>query len=155
MLNKSALLMVVLGLLIGAGAGGGAWYFMSYRNQDKAPAHAVREAPRVEGKEFRYVTLDKVIIMLRDDNGGPASHYLSTDLVFRTTEEGEKKVKEQLPYLRSLTVSTLSVLTTGRAGQLTVEQYRKVLGEAYAAAYARDAQERPFLDVMVGRLIIE
>lgn len=157
MLNKNGLLLLGVLLLVAGGAGGGTWVYMNSRPAASggAPAKVVHEAPKGEAKEFRYITLDKIIVMLRDDSGGPAAHYLSADLVFRTTEESEKKVKEQLPYLRSLTVGTLSAYSVGKAGQMTVDQYRKVLSDAFAAAYARDGQERPFLDVMVGRLIIE
>jgi len=154
-LNKSGLMMIGVLLLVAGAAAGGTWAYMNSRGTAPATRVAAHVEPKQENREFRYVTLDKVIVMLRDDNGGPAAHYLSTDLVFRTTEESEKKVKEQLPYLRSVTVATLSSYSTGKAGLLSVEQYRKLLADAFAAAYARDAQEKPFLDVMVGRLIIE
>jgi flagellar FliL protein len=68
-----------------------------------------------EGKPVKYVTLDKVIVMLRRGPNEAESHYLSTDLVLATEPEKEKETKENLPLLRSLAVRTLSSFTMAEA----------------------------------------
>ena len=44
----------------------------------------------MDKQEYKYVTLDKVIVMLRNQAGEPMSHYLAVDLVFKTAVEKEK-----------------------------------------------------------------
>jgi flagellar FliL protein len=68
-----------------------------------------------EGKPVKYVTLDKVIVMLRRLPGEAESHYLSTDLVLATEPAKEKETKENLPLLRSVAVRTLSAYTMAEA----------------------------------------
>ena len=138
-----------------AGAGGAVWWFMP------KPAAAAGTAKKVEpdkpkdGKPLKYVTLDKVIVMLRRGPDESDAHYLSTDLVLSTEASKEKETKENLPLLRSLAVRTLSSYTMHEASNMTVEQYAEQLNKSFDANYEHEHTEKPFVQVMIGKLIIE
>lgn len=140
-------------VLLGAGSGLAAWYFMG----PKPAAAATEAAPPVEvdKREYRYVSLDKVIVMLRAREGGPLSNYMAVDLVFKTPVKAEATTKQQLPKLRSVAVAALSELTLERASMLSIAELTDFLQHAYGESFERESRESPFTDVMVGRLVIE
>jgi len=119
-----------------------------------AVAKVEEEKPK-ESKPLKYVTLEKVIVMLRRAEAGADMHYLSTDLVLATDPAREKETKENLPLLRSLAVRTLSGYTMTEASGMTVEQYAAALNKSFDENYAHDHAEKPFVHVMIGKLIIE
>jgi len=138
-----------------AGAGGAVWWFMPKpATAAGAAKKADAEKPR-EGKPVKYVTLDKVIVMLRRGPDDADTHYLSTDLVLSTEAAKEKETKENLPLLRSLAVRTLSAYTMKEAAGMTVEQYAEELNKSFDANYEHEHTEKPFVQVMIGKLIIE
>jgi flagellar FliL protein len=131
------------------------WYSPSFA---PAGATAHKEAPaeaKADKTPAKYVTLDKVIVMLRRGPGDTEAHYLSADLVLATTEEHEKKTKEHLPLLRSIAVRALSGYAMGTASAMTVQQYADELNRTFNASYAKEKSEKPFTEVMIGKLIIE
>ena len=136
-------------VVVGAAAGGAMWYTSTTANT------AVAAKPAPETKLTKYVTLDKVIVMLRRAPTEQSTHYLSVDLVLATTAEGEKATKEQLPLLRSIVVSALSARTMAEASGMTVDQYAAELNKVFDANYAKENHLKPFSEVMVGKLIIE
>ena len=150
----------VLGVtVVAVGLGAGTtWWLMKGGNAiataDAAPAPNEQELP-FDDRVFKYVSLEKVIVMLRGVEGEPAPHYLALDLVFKTPEDDERAAREQLPLLRSVAVKELSTLTMDRAGRMTVEELTDQVTKAFAARYAKDRTERPFVDVMIGKLIVE
>jgi flagellar FliL protein len=138
-----------------AGAGGAVWWFMP-KPAVAAGKEAKKEAEKPkDGKPVKYVTLDKVIVMLRRGPNEAESHYLSTDLVLATEPDKEKEAKENLPLLRSLAVRTLSSYTMAEASAMTVEKYAEQLNHSFNADYERTHTEKPFAEVMIGKLIIE
>ena len=155
--NLKLILAFVLVCLLGAGiAGGGAWWYL------RQPAAAAKEtavaaaaAPHADHKHYKYITLDKVIVMLRRGPGDAVSHYLSADLVIATNEEQERQTKDHLPMLRSVAVQALSVFPMAKAEAMTVDQFAVEINRAFTASYAKDGKERPFANVMIGKLIIE
>ncbi|MDM5178439.1 flagellar basal body-associated FliL family protein [Massilia sp. DJPM01] len=150
--TKLIVAFVVIGILGAAGAGA-ALYF-----KQPLPAKDGKHAPEAAAhpkKPARYVSLDKVIVMLRRAPGETQAHYISTDLVLSTTLEQEKKAKDDLPMLRSVAVRALSAYTMSAAQDLTVEQYAEQLNNTFAATYDKDKLEKPFSEVMIGKLIIE
>ncbi len=149
--TKLIIVFVVLGVL--GAAGGGAFLYFKQPMPGKDGKHAEPEAPKK--KPAKYVSLDKVIVMLRKSPGENQAHYISTDLVLSTTAEQEKKVKDDLPMLRSVAVRALSAHTMDAAQALTVEQYAEQLNTTFAAIYDKDKLEKPFSEVMIGKLIIE
>jgi flagellar FliL protein len=80
---------------------------------------------------------------------------MSADLVISTTAKQEKEAKEALPLLRSVAVRSLSALPMEQASMMTIDQFVEVLNKAYEEAYAREQRERPFQQVMIGKLILE
>jgi flagellar FliL protein len=141
-------------IISAAVAGGAVWWFMP---KPAAAANAEKkqsEKPK-EAKPLKYVTLDKVIVMLRRGPNEAESHYLSTDLVLSTAPDKEKETKENLPLLRSLAVRTLSGFTMAEASAMTVEKYAEQLNRSFNADYERTHTEKPFAEVMIGKLIIE
>jgi flagellar FliL protein len=142
-------------IISAAGAGGAVWWFMpkpaAAAGTDKK---AESEKPKA-AKPVKYVTLDKVIVMLRRGPNETESHYLSTDLVLATSPEKEKETKENLPLLRSLAVRTLSSYTMAEASIMTVEKYAEQLNHSFNASYEQARAEKPFEEVMIGKLIIE
>lgn len=163
MKNFKLILAVLLACLVcAASAGGAAWYFTRPAATPAAAlagtaghAAAAAAAPHAEHKDYKYITLDKVIVMLRRTPGEAVSHYLSADLVIATSEKNERETKDQLPLLRSVAVQALSAYPMAKAEAMTVDQFAIEINRAFAASYARDGKERPFANVMIGKLIIE
>jgi flagellar FliL protein len=154
-------LKMILGVfavvLVGAGAAGGAMWWM--KSQEAAPgaqkvAHAEPKKEKSD-KPVKYVTLDKVIVMLKRGPNEATAHYLSTDLVLATDEKGEKPTKEHLPLLRAIAVRSLSSYTLAEASAMSVEQYAAQLNKTFNASYASEEREKPFGEVMIGKLIVE
>ncbi|WP_434634446.1 flagellar basal body-associated FliL family protein [Chromobacterium sp. CV08] len=145
-MNSRTLITAALVAVMVAGAGAGGWWYY----QQSAQAAPARPKP----VDYRFITLDKIIVMLRSEAGGDP-RYMAVDLVFRSSPEGEAKVKEQLPLLKSVAVRALSQLTRERANALGIDDYQQLLDRAYRANFAREARERPFSEVMVSKLIIE
>jgi len=149
---KAKLIIAFAGVAVvaAAAAGGAMWYL------NPAPvAGAVAARPPAEKKLTKYVTLDKVIVMLRRAPNEAAAHYLAVDLVLATTPEQEKETKEHLPLLRSIAVSALSARSMADASAMTVDAYAAELNKVFDASYARENHLKPFSEVMVGKLIIE
>jgi flagellar FliL protein len=154
-------LKMILGVfavvLVSAGAAGGAMWWM--KSQEGAPGaqKAAHAEPKKEksGKPVKYVALDKVIVMLKRGPNETTTHYLSTDLVLATDEKGEKPTKEHLPLLRAVAVRSLSSYTLAEASAMSVEQYAAQLNKTFNASYASEEREKPFGEVMIGKLIVE
>ena len=146
---KTTIAFAAVALVSAGAAGGAAWWFAP-----KAPAAPA--VKKVEAKKpSKYVTLDKVIVMLRRAPNDAEPHYLAADLVLATSDDKEKQTKEHLPLLRSIAVRALSGYTLTAASALTVEQYAEQLNRAFDASYARERLDKPFSEVMIGKLIIE
>jgi flagellar FliL protein len=143
--------------VLAAGAAGGAmWYLAKPVAGHADVAEAKAPPPPATGKKARkFLTLDKVIVMLRRGPGDSETHYLSADLVIATTEEKEKLTKDHLPLMRSIAVSTLSSFPMDKAQTMTVQEYAEQINKAFNISYEREQMEKPFTEVMVGKLIIE
>ncbi|MFC4930526.1 flagellar basal body-associated FliL family protein [Massilia sp. GCM10023247] len=150
---------VVAVLLVGAASAGGAmWWMQSQEAAQAVPGAAARHEPKKKEKSdkpAKYVTLDKVIVMLRRGPNEASAHYLSTDLVLATTADQEKQAKEHLPLLRAVAVRALSSHTLAQASGMTVEQFAALLNKTFDASYASEERDKPFDEVMIGKLIIE
>jgi flagellar FliL protein len=151
--TKIVLALAGVAVLGAAAAAGVMWRSSQAHAPAAAAAAAAKELP--PKKPSKYVTLDKVIVMLRRAPNETEAHYLAAELVLATDEEKEKTTKEHLPFLRSLTVSALSGYTMQSASALTVEQYAQLLNKSFNASYAKERMEKPFHEVMIGKLIIE
>jgi flagellar FliL protein len=147
---------IALALLLTTTAGGAAaWYTLRNRGDSGKEGEAHAAVPVVEKGPKKYTSLDKVVVMLRRNAGEPASHYLSMDLVFKSPDKTEKLTKEHLPMLRSVAVKALSSLTMEKASTMTIEQFGEVINTAYTETYKQDQIDKPFVEALIGKLIIE
>ncbi|MBS0372611.1 MAG: flagellar basal body-associated FliL family protein [Proteobacteria bacterium] len=149
-LNRT--LLVVGALVLTAGVGAGAAWWMLRPQDGGAKAEA---APAIDPQEYRYINLEKVIVMLRGRPGESMSHYLAMDLVFKTPLKSEKTTKEHLPLLRSVAVMELSRYSQEKAAAMTLEEFAANINRAFNDRYAREHGEKPFVEAMVSKLIIE
>jgi len=169
--KKMIIAFAAVALLCAGGAGGAVWYFAAPKadaqaeHADKDDKHAKGDA-KSKGKKkeeksgedaepLKYLTVDKVIVMLRRAPTDSISHYLSADLVVATPIKQEKEAKEHLPLLRSVAVRHLSALSMEKAQAMTIDQFAEELNKAYEETYEKDGREQPFKEVMIGKLIIE
>jgi flagellar FliL protein len=155
-MSKMKTIIAIAGAVIisAAGAGGAVWWYMPKPAAAAGAEKKQADKPK-EAKPVKYVTLDKVIVMLRRGPNESDTHYLSTDLVLATLPDKEKETKENLPLLRSLVVRTLSNYTMAEASSMTVDKYAEQLNRSFNASYEQNHAERPFEEVMIGKLIIE
>lgn len=149
MKNKLFLNLILVLALVAAG-GGATWWYLG---PDKSPAVRGKEA--AAPANYRYISMDKVIVMLRNDAGGPMKHYLSTDLVLKFPVEQEKNLKEQIPLLRSIAVKALSDYSFEKAGTITIDQMAADINLAFNQSYEQNPKDKPFHEVLIGKLIIE
>ena len=166
MKNMKMIVAFALVAVVGAAAAGGAVWYMSKGDAATADAHdgkdgkdkskkVVKKEEKKDDVPPKYLTVDKVIIMLKRQPGDTASHYMSADLVISTSPKTEKEAKEQLPMLRSVAVRTLSNLPIATAQMMTIDQFAAELNKAFDETYEHEGREKPFSEVMIGKLIIE
>jgi flagellar FliL protein len=155
MIKLKTLFTVVAVAAIGAAGAGGAMWWMGMRPPATQPQAAASAAHAPDTRARKYITLEKVIVMLRRAPGETVPHYLAADLVIGATDDKERLVKEHLPMLRSVAVRALSAFPMSKAEGMTVDQIAADLNRAFADVYAKEGKERPFTDVMIGKLIIE
>ena len=152
---KIAIIATVASLLVSGAAAGGVWWAMKPAKPAAEADAEKHEEPAKPGPDYRYVTLDKVLIMLRNQHGEAVTHYMAIDLVFKALPEQEKRTKDHLPLLRTVAVKALSSYTVETATSMTVEQFAAELNKAYGEAYATEHREAPFAEALIGKLIIE
>jgi flagellar FliL protein len=165
MKNMKMIIALVLVAVVGAAVAGGAVWYMAKGNDDTAaaPGKDVKKTAKKEEKKERksdgeppkYLTVDKVVIMLKRQPTDTVTHYMSADLVVTTDAKREKETKENLPLLRSVAVRTLSNLPMATAQLMTIDQFAAQLNKAFDDAYEHEGREKPFSEVMIGKLIVE
>jgi flagellar FliL protein len=156
MKTSKVVILAMLGGLFSVSAGGAAtWWLLKSELKPQAGGQEEPKAVQVDTRAFRYVPLDKVIVMLRNTAGEPVSHYLALDLVFMSSVETEKVTREHLPLLRSVALKALSALTMETASRLTVDELTAQINAAYTQTYADDLAGKPFAEAMISKLIIE
>lgn len=148
--KKQVILALALAGVLLLGGGAAAWTFLR-----PALPLAGGARPAADHQEYKYISLEKVIVMLRGRPGEPMSHYMAVDLVFKTPLKHEKVTREHLAMLRSVAVRAFSEYSFESAGMLTIDQITANINRAYSESYAREMQDKPFADVMIGKLIIE
>lgn len=151
-MNKKVVMVVVIALLLCVGVAGGAWWWVQ---QQSGGTQKVIQAPKLDASQPKYVVLDKIVVMLRPEEGRSNNTYLSLDMVFRTDKTHEKTVKGDLPMLKGVAVRTLSKLEVSQARAMSIEEWTDLLNREVMAAYEGQQDLRFFDQVMVSRLIIE
>ncbi len=147
---KTLRTVILAGVACAAAASAATWWLTQVRPQQGHDGTAPTDM-----RAYRYVSLDKIIVMLRGAEGEPVSHYLAVDLVLKTPEANEKITRDQLPLLRSVAVGALSDYTLERVRRMTIEELTAVINAAFTQAYANDRAGKPFTEAMIAKLIIE
>ena len=158
MKNMKIIIAFVLVAVFGAAVAGGAVWYMSRGNDavaDSKDKKAVKKEEKKSDQPPKYLTVENVVIMLKRQPAAAVTHYLSGDLVGGTDAKREKEAKEDLPMLRSVAVRTLSALPMATAQVMTIDQFAAELNKAFEAAYTDQGRDKPFSEVMIGKLIIE
>ncbi len=160
MKNMKVIIAIVLAVVVGGAVAGGAVWYMSKGGEEKtADAKEVKKKPKKEEKKSeeppKYLTVDKVVVMLKHQPDETVTHYLSADLVVSTSAKREKEAKETLPMLRSVAVKTLSNLPMATARVMTIDQFAAELNKAFDHEFEEEGREKPFDEVMIGKLIVE
>jgi flagellar FliL protein len=154
-MNKKAKLM--LGLSIGvavlAAIGGGFWWWR--RSSTSCHCNVKVPVAEVDTREYKYISLEKVIVMLRRPAGDNTSHYLAMDLVFKTPTDSETATRDQLPLLRSIAVKDLSSMSVESANSITIDELTGRLNKAFVQSYAPHRTVQPFTEAMIGKLVVE
>jgi flagellar FliL protein len=154
--RKIAITLVAVTIVAVSLGIGATWWFLRDGRISAAGAAAASQAEAERDERvYKYVSLDKIIVMLRGEEGEAEPHYLAVDLVFKSPAEQERKTVEQLPFLRSIAVKALSPLTMSKASRMTVDELTEIVNTAYAQQYTTDRQEPPFVTVMIGKLLVE
>ncbi|NYE59741.1 flagellar FliL protein [Duganella sp. 1224] len=160
MKNMKVIIAIVLAVVVGgAVAGGAVWYMSKGGDEQTADAKDSKKKPKKEEKKSeeppKYLTVDKVVVMLKHQPDETVTHYLSADLVVSTSAKREKEAKETLPMLRSVAVRTLSDLPMSSARVMTIDQFAAALNKAFDHEFEEEGREKPFDEVMIGKLIVE
>ncbi|MDC7700682.1 flagellar basal body-associated FliL family protein [Vogesella indigofera] len=157
-MKSKTVVIFLVSMLLTLLLGGGGTYWWLQQQGGAALSSPLREPVAAVAAEpatpKRYLTLDKIIVMLREARQDEL-HYMSIDLVFRTDNEQQAQVKEQLPLLKSIAVRALSQLTRTQAAAMSVDEFQALLLQHYSQAYRKDQQPQPFSDVLVSKLIVE
>jgi flagellar FliL protein len=162
-MNKKVIIALALVAVVGAAVAGGAVWYMSKGDAEHAEESKdtkdSKKKPKKEEKKSelppKYLTVDKVVVMLKHEPSDTVTHYLSADLVVATDAKREKETKENLPLLRSVAVKTLSNLPMASARVMTIDQFAGELNKAFDHAFEEEGREKPFDEVMIGKLIVE
>lgn len=163
-MNKKVIIIFAAVAVLAAGVAGGAVWFMSRGGEEHAAdtkdgKDGKKKPAKKEEKKSelppKYLTVDKVVVMLKHEPNETVTHYLSADLVVATDAKREKETKENLPMLRSVAVKTLSNLPMASARVMTIDQFAAELNKAFDHEFEEEGREKPFDEVMIGKLIVE
>lgn len=152
---KLGLLIALVAVLAAGAAGAAVWLLLPGKAQPRGAQEAAAAAAAKPAPDYKYVTLDKVLVMLRGRNGEAVPHYMAVDIVFKAPPDQERRTKEHLPLLRTVAVKALSVHTVESASAMSVEDFAKALNKAYRDSYQAERREAPFVEALIGKLIIE
>jgi flagellar protein FliL len=139
---------VVLAAAFGAVALAGAVPFGAAKASDTRTEKSLASA------DVRYVQLDRLVVMLRDD-ASVRPRYVSIDLVLTApTQKHEKQVREQLPMLRAVSYQALSDLSVADVRRMRPTDYSTRLVSAFDTTYGGPGA-RPFDNVMIARVMVD
>ncbi|MEK6423423.1 MAG: hypothetical protein V4801_27865 [Burkholderia gladioli] len=156
---KRNLIVIALVLAAAVAAGvatavlGGIWSPAAWRAKAQGPA--ARKAAPVAAIRAHYVTLERLIVMLRGRAPAGHAHYLALDLVFGAADaKQEKRLREQLPMLRALAYRTLAGYDVVEVRQMPVDALAATLKAGYVLAYGT-AEALPFADVLISKMMVD
>lgn len=150
-MGKKLGIIIAIAVLLCVAVMGGAWWWV----QQQGGAAKGPQAPHIDMQQASYVTLDKVVVMLKAPEGRSNNYYLSADLVLRSDKAHEKALKAELPMLKSVAVRTLSQMDVVEARAMSMAAWSELLQRELFAAYDEHPDLRWFDQVSISRLIIE
>ena len=154
-MNKTVGIVIGVAVVVCLALGGGAWWWVQQQTAGQGVQAPKVQAPKLDASKPSYVTLEKVVVMLRSATEQGANHYLSMDVVLRTDKANEKSVKGDLPMIKGVAVRALSKLDVEQARAMSIEEWTDLLSRDVMAAYAPQMELLGFDQLMVSRLIIE
>lgn len=147
---------IVAGIIVVAAlAAAGATAFAMKRMGGSAPEAAQPPARVSISDGARYVPLEKLVVMLRNDTAGARPRHLVMDLVFvAANAKREKAVREQLPILRATAFRAFAERTPDEVAQMHPDDFEAALDKEYALAYGRN-ERAPFDQVLVTKAMMD
>ena len=151
---KQNLMMIAIAAAIAVGAAG-VTAFVVTRGGNPAGTVAAKPPRLPIDAQARYVSLDKLIVMLRSTEGSARPRYVVMDLVFSATDaKREKQVKEPLPVLRATAYSVLAERTAAEIQRMGPVDLAAMLNKEYEHGYG-GADRTPFDKVLVTKVMMD
>lgn len=150
---KPNLMVAAIAAAVALGVGGATAFVMTRTGGEK---NVVSKPGRLPiDANARYVSLDKLIVMLRGNEGTARPRYLVLDLVFSASDaKSEKHVKEHLPVLRATAYSALAERTPAEVQRMGPTELAALLNKEYEHAYG-GADRTPFDKVLVTKVMMD
>ncbi|MBD9370934.1 flagellar basal body-associated FliL family protein [Xanthomonas sp. XNM01] len=152
-------LVIVLAtlLLVVLGGGGYAWYARlgPFASAMAAGSTEAVPPPPPAAPPEHFVTLDKLVVMLRTEPQQTRARYLAIDLVFACEDKKKAaRAKAQLPLLRSVAHRSLAGYRADEIRQMEIDDLVGMLESEYRKVYGSE-KETPFSQVMIARMMLE
>ena len=142
-------------IVVAALAAAGATAFAMKRMGGAVPEAAQPQARVAISDGARYVPLEKLVVMLRNDVAGARPRHLVMDLVFVAADaKREKLVREQLPILRATAFRAFAERTPDEVARMHPDDFESALDKEYTAAYGR-GDRAPFEQVLVTKAMMD
>lgn len=150
---KGNLMVAAIAAAVAVGVAGATAFVMSRNHAPSVISLKPGQLP-IDAKA-RYVSLDKLIVMLRGSEGSARPRYLVMDLVFSAADaKHEKQVRDQLPVLRATAYRTLAAHTPADVQRMGPTEFAALLRAEYESAYG--AVDRvPFDQVLVTKVMMD
>lgn len=157
-MNKKKLIIGGAVLVLVSAVTGAVWLsgVGPFKTNDTEASEKVSPVQKKHGlniEDARFVTLDKFIVMLNTPNATRA-RYLAIELVFVTNDKNLKRVKDQLPLLRSTAYRTLAAYNVEQVRGMNVDQLAAVLSQSYQDIYG-GTSAMPFSEVHIANQMLE
>ncbi|CAJ0819431.1 MULTISPECIES: flagellar basal body-associated FliL family protein [Ralstonia] len=156
-MKKNLMIAAIAVAVVLATAGATAFTMSRMNGASAASAAPVVPAParNAISDEARYVSLEKLVVMLRNDGPGARPRHLVMDLVFvAANAKQEKAVREQLPILRATAFRAFAEHTPDEVVRMHPDDFEAALDKEYAAAYGR-TNRMPFEQVLVTKAMMD
>jgi len=124
------MLIIGLALVLLAGAGGGAWWFLGRAEPDPATAAEQAEAKRLAARQF--VTLDPFVVNLADRQ---SERYAQVGIVLEVEgKAANQRITDKMPAVRN---EILLLISSKQAADLVTREGKETLAAEIAVAAAR------------------
>ncbi|APV51428.1 hypothetical protein BWI17_18065 [Betaproteobacteria bacterium GR16-43] len=134
--GKKLLVIAIVGLLLGAGAGGAAWYFLGSKKDKEAHGAEGKDGKEAKKSEPTkvpvFLPLDTFTVNLRDNQ---SERYLQAGLTLEVeAEPAAERLKAHMPIARS---AILLLLSSKQSNDLNTVEDKAKLGTEIIAELAK------------------